>query len=117
MKILKHPVFYISVLVTTVLYVAQRLKLPIPNWINFYLNDFLCMPIVLSLCLAILRIIKKTENLYVPLFVILALTTYFFMYFEWLMPQISTRYTSDFIDAGLYYLGGLLFYKFQKKLF
>lgn len=75
------------------------------------------MPIVLSLCLAVSRVIKKTETLYVPLVVVLLLTTYFSLHFEWLMPQISTRYTGDFIDVSLYYLGALLFYNLQKKLF
>ncbi|EGV43787.1 hypothetical protein BZARG_1269 [Bizionia argentinensis JUB59] len=117
MIILKHPVFYSSVLVASIIYIAQRLQLPLPNWIYFYVNDFLCMPIVLSLSLAILRRIKKTENLYVPLIVVLALTTYFAVYFEWLMPQINTRYTADIIDVGLYFLGTMLFFSLQKRLF
>ncbi|MDX1277487.1 hypothetical protein [Oceanihabitans sediminis] len=117
MRILKHPIFYLSVLIATIIYILQRLEVPIPNWINFYVNDFLCMPIVLSLCLAVLRIFKKTETLYVPLFVVLALTSYFAVYFEWLMPKVNSRYTRDILDIGLYFLGGLLFYRFQKKLF
>lgn len=75
------------------------------------------MPIVLSLSLAILRRIKKTENLYVPLVVVFALTTYFAVYFEWFMPQINTRYTRDIIDVGLYFVGAVLFFSFQKRLF
>jgi len=117
MKILKHPIFYTSMLVAFAIYIAQKFVLPLPNWVYFYVNDFLCMPIVLSTCLAVLRIIKKTEVLYVPIGIVLALTMYFLIYFEWLMPQINTRYTSDLIDAGLYILGGLLFFKFQKQLF
>ncbi|MDN3491748.1 hypothetical protein [Winogradskyella bathintestinalis] len=117
MKILRHPLFYFSVLVALVLYVAQRLELPLPNWITFYVNDFLCMPIVLSLCLALLRIIKQTEKLYVPLAVVLILTIYFSIYFEWWVPKFNPRYTSDIIDVILYILGAALFFKLQKKLF
>lgn len=117
MKILKHPLFYMSVLIASAIYLAQRFQLPIPNWISFYVNDFLCMPIVLSLCLALIRRIKNSETLYVPLTVVLALTTYFSLYFEWFMPQINTRYTTDFIDIILYFLGAGLFFYFQKKLF
>ena len=94
------------------IYLAQQLKLPIPNWINFYINDFLCMPIILSLCLAVLRIIKKPETLYVPLIIVLALTTYFAICFEWLVTQISTRDTRDISDTILYYLGAILFFNF-----
>ncbi|WP_178986205.1 hypothetical protein [Winogradskyella helgolandensis] len=117
MKILKHPIFYLSVLLASTVYIANRLEVPLPNWVFFYINDFLCMPIVLSTCLAVLRIIKKTEMLYAPISVVLVLTIYFSMYFECVMPHINTRYTSDIIDVGLYFLGALLFFKFQKKLF
>jgi hypothetical protein len=117
MKILKHPLFLSFVLAASLIFVAKQLQLQLPNWLYFYLNDFLCMPIVLSLCLLILRILKKTESLYVPFFVVLGLSTYFSWHFEWLMPQLSTRYTSDFIDIVLYFSGAMLFYVFQKRLF
>ena len=117
MKILKHPVFYITVIIGISIYLAGKLQLPIPNWTVFYVNDFLCMPIVLSLCLAVLRIIKKTEIFFVPLTIVLALTTYFALFFEWFMPQISERYSYDFIDIVLYFLGAMVFFIFQKKLF
>jgi len=117
MKILKHPIFYISMLVAFAIYIAQKFVLPLPNWVYFYVNDFLCMPIVLSLCLATIRIIKRTESLYVPLLIVLILTTYFTLYFEWLMPKLNTRYTFDKFDIVLYYLGALLFFRYQKILF
>ncbi len=117
MKILKHPIFYISMLVAFAIYIAQKFVLPLPNWVYFYVNDFLCMPIVLSLCLATIRIIKRTESLYAPLLIVLILTTYFTLYFEWLMPKLNTRYTFDKFDIVLYYLGALLFFRFQKRLF
>lgn len=117
MKILKHPLFYLSAMVATAIYIFNRLQFPLPDWIYFYVNDFLCMPLVLSVCLAAIRLIKKTESLYVPLVVVLALATYFSIYFEWLMPKINPRYTFDSIDIGLYFLGAILFYRFQKTLF
>lgn len=117
MKILKHPVFYSSILIATLIYSAQKLNLPLPHWINDYVNDFLCMPIVLSLSLAILRYLKKTEKLYVPLFVVLGLTAYFAVYFEWFMPKVNSRYTADIIDIGLYFTGAILFFGYQKRLF
>ena len=117
MKILKHPLFIGIVLVASFIFVANQFQIQLPNWVCFYLNDFLCMPIVLSLCLIILRILKKTEELYVPFFVVLALSAYFTWHFEWLMPHLSTRYTSDFTDIILYFFGAILFYSFQKRLF
>jgi hypothetical protein len=93
------------------------MTLPLPTWIYFYVNDFLCMPIVLSLGLAILRFIKKTDAIFVPLSIILIMTTYYAIYFEWLMPKLNTRYTGDLIDVFLYFLGAFLFYAYQKRLF
>ncbi|MGJ8551032.1 hypothetical protein [Winogradskyella wichelsiae] len=117
MKILKQPLFLISIGIASAIYIANRFETPLPNWIYFYVNDFLCMPIVLSLCLAVLYIYKKTEILYVPLVIIMLLTTFFALYFEVFLPKTNARYTSDLIDVVLYFLGAFLFYKFQKKLF
>ncbi|WP_048331536.1 hypothetical protein [Bizionia psychrotolerans] len=117
MKILKHPVFICCLLIAVFIYILQKFQIPLPDWIYFYVNDFLCMPIVLILSLALIRHLKKTENVYVPLLVVLALTSYFAFYFEWFMPQITTRYTADIIDVVLYFLGAMLFFKFQKRLF
>ncbi|HLV15066.1 MAG TPA: hypothetical protein VKY41_07795 [Xanthomarina sp.] len=117
MKILKNPILIIFCLIATFIYISNRVALALPSWIYFYVNDFLCMPVVLSISLAILRFIKKSETIYVPLSVILIMTSYYAIYFEWLMPKLSTRYTGDTIDVILYFLGALLFYRFQKRLF
>lgn len=117
MKIIKHPLFNCILLTAIIIYLAQKLHLPLPKWLYFYVNDFLCMPLVLSLCLAVLRVLLKKENLYVPFLVVLGLTSYFAFYFEWLMPQINTRYTSDIIDIVLYFSGAFLFFWFQKRIF
>lgn len=117
MIILKHPLFIISILVALSIYIAQRLHLALPNWISFYVNDFLCMPIALSLCLVVVRRIKTSTTLYLPMTAIFFLTVYFAIHFEWLMPKLSTRYTFDIIDIMLYSLGSLLFFFFQKRLF
>lgn len=117
MKILKHPLFLGSILLASLLYGAKQFHIQLPNWMHFYLNDFLCMPIVLSICLMILRILKKTESLYVPFAPVLALSLYFAIHFEWLMPQFNQRYTGDFVDVILYFFSAMLFYVFQKRLF
>lgn len=114
--IIKHPVFYTCVLLASALYVAAKFQVTLPPWMYSYVNDFLCMPIVLGLCLAVLRGLKKKE-IYIPLGIVLGLTSYFSLYFEWLMPQLDARYTGDLIDVFLYFTGAILFFKFQKRLF
>lgn len=117
MKILKNHIFLILCFFALLIYLVNRFSLSLPNWVYFYVNDLLCMPIVLSFSLAILRFIKKTETIYVPLSIIFMLTTYYAIFFEWLMPQFNSRYTGDLIDVFLYYIGAILFYLFQKKWF
>ncbi len=36
-------------------------------------------------------------------------------YFEWLMPQLHTRYSGDLIDVFLYFFGATLFF-FSEKI-
>ncbi|MFL0353062.1 hypothetical protein [Xanthomarina sp. GH4-25] len=117
MKIIKNPLLIAFCFIALFIYVASRLALPLPSWIYFYVNDFLCMPMVLSISLAALRFIKKTDAIYVPLSIVLVLTTYYAIYFEWLMPKLHPRYTKDVIDVSLYFLGAFLFFKFQKRFF
>jgi len=117
MKILKRPLFLLMVLSALFIYVAKLSNLALPNWVSFYANDFLCMPIILSLCLATIRYWKKDKNLYMPVYAILLITAYYSFHFEWLVPQFYGRYTSDWVDVLLYVIGASLFYIFQKKLF
>ena len=117
MKILKQPLFILIVLVAITIYATSFFYVNIPFWVDHYINDLLCMPIVLSISLAVIRFIKSEKQLYVPFSIILILTLYFSLHFEWLMPQLSSRYTSDIIDVILYFSGAILFYRFQKQLF
>lgn len=117
MKILKNPFFIFFGFMACCIYLAPKMALPLPKWIAFYANDFLCMPLVLSISLAAIRYIKKNAAIYVPLRVVLAITTYYAVYFEWIMPKFSSRYTSDPIDILLYFLGAILFVVVQKRLY
>lgn len=117
MSILKHPLFLFISAVAIAIYLAKLGDVPLPNWMYFYLSDLLCMPSVLSVCLAIVRIAKNNTFLYIPPGAIIALTAYYAMYFEWVLPQYNTRYTADIIDVALYSIGSILFYVFQKRLY
>lgn len=117
MKILKHPLFISVCLVALAIYFAKMYCVALPNWMRFYLNDLLCMPIVLSLCLATVRILKKDDTLFIPLWSAIGLTVCYVVYFEWFLPQYNSRYTADIIDVALYVMGSGLFYRFQKKIY
>lgn len=92
------------------------LEIPLPSWATGYVNDFLCMPLVLFFCLKTLHLLKKDSCLKLPLFIIIALTSFYALYFELYLPKVNPRYTADMWDVVMYFSGGLLFYflQFQK---
>ncbi|QDO93313.1 hypothetical protein FNB79_04775 [Formosa sediminum] len=117
MNILKHPVFIAGLVVASSIYSASILNLPLPNWITFYVNDALCMPLVLSICLIGVRLIKADQDRYLPLLPIVLLTLFYALVFERWLPKSNPRYTADWVDVALYCLGSLLFFIFQRKLY
>lgn len=117
MKILKHPIFIGVFTLALAIYLAKLSHVDLPNWVYFYLSDLLCMPFVFSLCLVVVRLINKDHTLHITLGPILALTVFYAIYFECLLPQYNARYTADIIDVIMYILGASLFYRFQKQLY
>ncbi|MFT4781724.1 MAG: hypothetical protein ACJAZK_002633 [Psychroserpens sp.] len=117
MKILKNSIVLALCLVALLVYLASWLPIKLPSCVVFYLNDLLCMPIVLSVCLAMVRLYKKANNLYAPIAIVYGLTFFYTVYFEWVLPQINERYTGDLIDICLYFAGATIFLVFQKRLF
>ncbi|MGF1557351.1 hypothetical protein [Paucihalobacter sp.] len=115
MKTLKNPYFLLLLFVAILIYSAKRFKIDIPDWISFYFYDFLCMPIVLTIILALIRFLKKDASVKIPLFAIVSLTVYYAWFFEWLMPKYDPRYTGDWLDVLMYFLGSSLFYFSERK--
>jgi hypothetical protein len=114
MIFLRKPLIWLIFAVATAVYILQQLNVALPHLINNYLNNLLCMPVVLTLCLVVLQFIKKNNSLTIPIFVIASITMYYIVYFEWFLPKINERYTADPIDAVLYIIGAIAFYVIQK---
>ena len=85
-----------------------------PNWIFHHLNDFLAIPIIATIALHGVWIIKKDRTLRINGFTILSLVVLFSVVFEYYLPQEDDRYTGDVWDVVCYGLGGMIFYIFQK---
>lgn len=115
MKTFKNGYFLGFIFAAILIYMAKQFQIFIPNWISFYLYDLLCMPIVLTTILGMIRHFKKDLYFKIPLFAILSLTMYYAWFFEWLMPKINTRYTADILDVLMYFLGATVFYLAQKQ--
>lgn len=91
-------------------YFLQQIKITLPVLINNYLNDFLFVPIVLSLIQFIIRIFKRNRQFKIPTYTIFLIVIYYSIYFEFFLPKYKERYTSDLIDILMYTSGGIFFY-------
>lgn len=102
---------YLTVFLTIAgtVYMMQRINVPLPVLINNHLNDFLCMPVVLKLCLHAAQYIKSDQHMQLPILLSVALTLLFILFFEFLLPKTNLRYTGDFLDS-IAYTAGLVFF-------
>ncbi len=115
MILLKKPLVIFMFLTALAVYLLQQFGVQLPTLIHNYLNNLLCMPLVLTICLIVLQFIKKNYRLTIPIFAIASITIYYILYFEWYLPKVNDRYTSDPIDGVLYVLGAIGFYFIQKR--
>ena len=97
--------------------IVQSLKIfsiSAPQWIFSYLNDFLVIPIVATICLHGIWLLKNSKAIRLNGFTIASLVALYSIYFEYYLPQTSPRYTGDIWDVLCYALGGLVFYFLQR---
>jgi di/tricarboxylate transporter len=85
-----------------------------PRWIFQHLNDFLTIPIVATICLHVIWAIQKDRTIRLSIITIFSLVVLFSLYFEYYLPRQSHRYTADTWDIFCYFLGGIVFYFFQR---
>lgn len=111
---LSKILYFIILVIAASIYASQKLAIPLPLLVNNYLNDLLCIPLVLGALIFIIRKIKHDPKFKLPLGFIFILSSYYAVFFEYYLPKINSRYTSDWIDVVLYFLGGILFYLFQR---
>jgi hypothetical protein len=102
-------------LIALSIYVMQRSGFQLPSLINNYVNDLLCLPLTLGVITYIIRDFKKDNSFELSIGFIVLLTGYYSFYFEYYLPQFNSRYTADFIDVVLYFIGGFAFF-FRDKM-
>ncbi|MGB6152945.1 MAG: hypothetical protein WBG48_13265, partial [Pricia sp.] len=106
--------FSIFAIVASAVFVMQKMEVQLHPIISNYLNDFLCMPIVLSIAQYMVRKIKSNDQLQLPLSLILMVSIGYAVYFEYYLPQVHTRYTADPLDVTLYFMGAAFFYLMER---
>ncbi|GGG02950.1 hypothetical protein [Pontibacter amylolyticus] len=108
------PLFWVLAAVYLGHLVWRWLELPRPWWVQHYLDDLLCLPLVLTVTLFILRFFYGPQ-LRISWYHVAFTAIYFSLAFEVFFPKFMPRYTSDWVDAALYAVGGVVFYRFLNK--
>jgi hypothetical protein len=99
----------ISVFVLNQVIELNGITIPI---LHEYLDDLLCLPIVLSAVLFIHRRFRlKCSHYVLPVSHVLLSVLLIASVFEVVLPNVSTRYTGDFIDVLAYMVGAFFFLK------
>ena len=111
-----RTVLYMIMFLTAVtIYSMQRLNVSLPNLVDNYANDLLYLPLVLGAIEFLIRRLKKDPSFKLPLGFVVFLASFYSFYFEYFLPKINSRYTADWIDVLLYFLGGFAFFFIGKK--
>ncbi|MCT4581561.1 MAG: hypothetical protein N4A35_09105 [Flavobacteriales bacterium] len=116
-----HPVKNIYFIVFSVVYLFvqlfRKLEVQLPELLNSYGTDLLFMPLLLSFALWMTRLIKRDHALTLTLPMLLVTFLFVSFIFEYYLPARSSIYTADKIDVVMYFLGGIIFYYLQNRIF
>lgn len=109
-----HSYVFLSFLIFLGMELLRHQQISAPDWVFFYLSDFLVIPIVAWAALRVIWFYKKETDIRLNLFHILSLVVLYSLYFEVYLPKVNLRYTADIWDAICYLLGGFAFWGLQK---
>ena len=110
LKLLKHPFFLIGIGLYILVQYSRGTNHFLSPFINNYLTDFLCLPLVLIILTTIIRLLQKNANFWPSFEMVLSLTFLFIFIFEIILPNSGTAYTADIGDVVAYILGIALYY-------
>ena len=109
----KLCLFLLVLIVFFVLYHISELSLFSNKIFSSYLDDILCIPIVMSITLVIFRLVIVQDNSFIfPMSYIIIAVIFFSVLFELILPTISIKYTRDVFDIVAYSIGGIVFHYF-----
>ena len=106
----RNVLYFIMFFIALTIYIMQRLHFSLPTIINNYLNDLLYIPLVLGVIEFIIRRLKKNSSFKLPIGFVIFLAVSYSFYFEYYLPKINPRYTADWIDLILYFVGAIAYF-------
>lgn len=113
MKQLRSTYFLSCLVIYTFIQIARKAEWLNSGFLNDHLTDLMCMPIILTILLTIVRYIKRNQVLVLPWYGVLIVTIYWSVYFEWYLPTNSNSHTADMMDVVMYAIGSASFFIWQ----
>jgi hypothetical protein len=108
-KELRQLAIAIIIILFTLNQIIETLGIYVPILYS-YLDDLLCLPVVLAIIKIIHHLLYKNQNtMSLPKKHVVLAVCLFSIIFEGLLPKISSRFTGDVIDVLLYFVGALLY--------
>ena len=110
-QLLLHPLFVACALLYAALQLATRAGHWVPPpWASSWLADALCMPVVLTLALAVQRGVRRRPAVVLPGRWVLLAWAAVSTWFEVVAPRwLPQRHTADWLDVLAYAAGSLAF--------
>ncbi len=113
MKKQQYRLYFLLLLYLLHLWI-RKIHFPIPVWLNNYWSDVLCLPIILTLMVLVIRRLQQKPMFLLELKHIVVVCVYISLMFELILPHFFTKFKSDLGDVLAYSLGALVFYRFQR---
>jgi hypothetical protein len=111
MKTLLNKWFIGGCLIWLVVTILRRSGHSLPV-INGYIDDLLAVPVIANLGLWFQRVFVIRNDYYVlSRWHVVFIVVYVSVLFELALPYYSKIYTADWIDAVLYLIGGIFFFR------
>ncbi|WP_226389527.1 magnesium citrate secondary transporter [Penaeicola halotolerans] len=110
-QILFNPWFYVPAIVFVVNQVLEKVFAIYIPYVHAYLDDLLCMPVVLGITLMFFRRFHHLGERYrFSKTHVWVAVLYFSVIFEVWLPSRSSLYTTDWLDVVCYSIGAVVFW-------
>lgn len=104
----KRSIYLLLFIISMVVYMFQKLNIALPKLINNYLNDGIAMLFVLKIVDVVVYNIYQ-KQLARNIKYVIGIVLYFSFIFEYLYPMFHSRYTADWWDVLVYFIGAIVF--------
>ena len=81
----------------------------LPGWLDSWGDDLLCLPLVLTMALAVHRLAGRPADWILPWSHALAVLVLYAVLFELVLPRTAIVAVADPLDVAAYLVGGVLF--------